>query len=159
LLAQWSKWNLRQKWMGEDGFDYMNGLAKIKIPALILAGGTDDIAPVSGCKKLYEALGSEDKTWLVCSIANSFSKDFTHCELIHGEAAKNGIFPQVGQWLMKRNSILKDSKLPNKKTGKKAQQSPTSLGGISNQQTVPGVGPNYQPWKLNGGPRKCKGNY
>ena len=51
LLAQWSKWNLRQKWMGEDGFDYMSGLAKIKIPALIFAGSNDDIAPVSGCKK------------------------------------------------------------------------------------------------------------
>lgn len=105
LLAQWSKWNLRQKWMGEDGFDYMNGLAKINIPALILAGRNDEIAPVSGCKKLYEALGSEDKTWLVCSISNNFSKDFTHGKLIHGEAAKNEIFPKVGEWLMKRNSI------------------------------------------------------
>ena len=110
LLAQWSKWNLRQKWMGEDGFDYMSGLGKIKIPALILAGSNDDIAPVSGCKKLYEAIGSADKTWLVCSISNSFSKDFTHGKLIHGEAAKNEIFPQVGEWLKKRNAILKDSR-------------------------------------------------
>jgi oxygen-independent coproporphyrinogen-3 oxidase len=110
LLAQWSKWNLRGKWMGEDGFDYMNGLAKIKIPALIFAGSNDDIAPVSGCKKVYEAIGSVDKTWLVCSISNHFSKDFTHGKLIRGEAAKNEIFPQVGEWLKKRNAILKDSR-------------------------------------------------
>jgi hypothetical protein len=38
------------------------------------------------------------------------------------------------------------------KERKKNQRSPTSLGGISNQQTDPEVGPNYQPGKLNGGP-------
>jgi len=109
LLAQWSKWNLRQKWMGEDGFDYMNGLAKINIPALSLAGSNDNIAPVSGCRKVYEALGSADKTWLVCSISNNFSKDFTHGQLIYGKAAKYEIYPRIGEWLMKRNDRLKDS--------------------------------------------------
>ncbi len=40
------------------------------------------------------------------------------------------------------------------KEEKKDQRSPTSLGGISNQQTDPGAGPNYQPGKLNGGQGK-----
>ncbi|MBW2606775.1 MAG: hypothetical protein JRD05_03970 [Deltaproteobacteria bacterium] len=40
------------------------------------------------------------------------------------------------------------------KERKKNQRLPTSLGGISNQQTNPRAGPNYQPGKLNGGQAK-----
>ena len=43
-------------------------------------------------------------------------------------------------------------RIEHQKRGKKDQRSPTSLGGISNQQTDPEVGSNYQPGKLNGRP-------
>lgn len=99
LLAQWSVWNLRGQWLGKDGFDYLGGLDSIGVPALIMAGGNDIIAPVSGCEKVFKALGSKDKSWTVCSKAEGFSKDFTHGQLIRGKAARAQVFPIVGDWI------------------------------------------------------------
>ncbi len=55
------------------------------------------------------------------------------------------------------SQILRDpyfSGSNTKREEKKDQRSPVSLGGISNQQTDPGTGSNYQLWKLNSGPGK-----
>ncbi len=103
LLAQWSKWNLNKKWLGTDGLDYLAALTNITTPALMIAGGNDNIAPVTGCRKLYNALGSSDKGWLVYDKGTGFSKDFSHGQLIRGSAAREEVFPRIGQWLKERN--------------------------------------------------------
>ena len=105
LLAQWSRWNLSQKWKGVDGFDYMAALKSITTPALIVAGANDDIAPPSGCRKFFDALGGESNSWLLCGTANGFSKDYTHGQLIRGRAAKAEIFPKVSNWLAEQSLI------------------------------------------------------
>ncbi len=102
LLAQWSVWNLRGQWLGKDRFDYLAGLDSIDIPALIMAGGNDSIAPVSGCQKVFNALGSQDKSWKVFSKEQGFSKNFTHGQLIRGKAARAEVFPMVGDWISQR---------------------------------------------------------
>ena len=104
LLAQWSKWNIKKKWQGGDGFDYMSGLSTLTVPALMLAGSKDDIAPTTGCKKFFDAMGSDDKSWLVFSQANGHSKDFTHGQLIRGSAAQQDVYPHISDWITKRNS-------------------------------------------------------
>ena len=102
LLAQWAVWNLQGQWLGKDGFDYLAGLGSIGIPALMMAGGNDNIAPVSGCLKVFKALGSEDKSWRVCSTAEGFTKEFTHGQLIRGKAARAEVFPMVEEWISHR---------------------------------------------------------
>lgn len=99
LLAQWSKWNLMKKWVGKDGFDYLAALSSVTTPAFIIAGGNDDIAPATGCKKFYDQLQSEDKNWLVCNKQQGFSKDFSHGQLVRGSAARSELFPLIAQWL------------------------------------------------------------
>ncbi len=105
LLAQWARWNISQKWRGADGFDYLKALSELTLPALILAGGNDDIAPPSGCKKIFTQLGSHDKSWQVFSIANGFSKDYSHGQLIRGSAAKKEVFVKIADWLQRRNQV------------------------------------------------------
>jgi poly(3-hydroxyalkanoate) synthetase len=95
---------MRQRWLGSDGFDYMAALAHLTIPALMIAGGNDSIAPASGCRKFFNALGSTDKTWLLCAEMSGFSKDFSHGELVIGREARAELFPRVGEWLRVRNS-------------------------------------------------------
>jgi len=112
LLAQWSRWNISKKWHGVDGFDYMLGLEALTLPALIMAGGDDDIAPQSGCEKLFTALGSTDKSYQVFSKANGFSKDFTHGQMIRGGAAKREVFVLIGDWLLQRNNHRQLNKMP-----------------------------------------------
>ncbi|MEH6347246.1 MAG: alpha/beta fold hydrolase [Bermanella sp.] len=105
LLAQWSRWNLSQKWKGADGFDYMSALKLIKTPTLIIAGANDDIAPPTGCRKFFDALGGEGNSWLLCGTANGFSKDYSHGQLIRGRAAKAEVFPRVSNWLIEQSLI------------------------------------------------------
>ena len=62
------------------------------------------IAPASGCRKFFDALGSTDKTWLLCAETVGFSKDFSHGELVIGREARAELFPRVGEWLGLRNS-------------------------------------------------------
>ncbi len=55
------------------------------------------------------------------------------------------------------SQILRDPYFSGQNTKReknKDQRSPASLGGISNQQTDPGSGSNYQPGKLNSGTDK-----
>ncbi len=105
LLAQWAVWSLQEKWLGADGFDYLAALSAIEIPALIIAGGADRIAPASGCRKFFDQLGSADKSWVLCSAQMGFSKDFSHGQLIRGRAARNEVFPKVLDWLLERNKL------------------------------------------------------
>lgn len=104
LLAQWAEWNLDGTWKGGDGFDYMAGLSGVRVPVLMVAGAGDDIAPVSGCEKVYTALGSADKSFVACSVANGFSRDYTHGRLIYGRGATGEIYPKIKAWLEKRNA-------------------------------------------------------
>ncbi len=105
LLAQWAVWSMQEKWLGADGFDYLTALSAIKIPALIMAGGADRIAPASGCRKFFDQLGSADKSWVLCSAKQGFSKDFSHGQLIRGRAARQEVFPKVLDWLKQHNHV------------------------------------------------------
>ncbi len=102
LLAQWSTWNLAGRWLGADGFDYLPALAQIHIPLLCIAGGADDIAPATGCRRLFDAIGSHDKTWVLCAKSKGFSKDFHHGSLVRGGSARREIDPILIEWLKPR---------------------------------------------------------
>jgi pimeloyl-ACP methyl ester carboxylesterase len=104
LLAQWFMWNVRQRWRGADGFDYLAALPALTLPTLMFAGGNDLIAPASGCRKFFDAMGSSDKTWLLCARSAGFSKDYSHADLVIGRPARAEIFPRVGRWLQERNN-------------------------------------------------------
>lgn len=92
LLVQWCQWNLSRCWKGADGFDYLKALEQIKVPSLVIAGGRDEVAPLDGCRKIYDALGGP-KTWHECAVKHGFSKNFSHSQMIRGDAARAEVFP------------------------------------------------------------------
>ena len=104
LLLQWTEWNMKQRWRGADGYDYMAALARLTVPAAVIAGGRDTIAPVAGCRAIYEAIGSSDKTWILCAESSGFSQDLAHAQLIRGTVAQNEVFPKLVEWLQERAS-------------------------------------------------------
>ncbi len=99
LLVQWGHWCIDERWYGKDGYDYMAGIGQIHFPFLACVGGNDIIAPESGCRKIFNAIGSKEKSWLLFSEENGYSKSFTHGQLVRGTAAKAEIFPQIVAWL------------------------------------------------------------
>ncbi len=103
LLAQWARWNLKRKWYGTDGLDYLAALEQVSIPVKIVAGARDQVAPADGCRAIFDALGGRDKTWVLCGTEAGFSRDFGHGELIRGQAAREELFPRMVRWLQERD--------------------------------------------------------
>lgn len=103
VLAQWAGWNLRRRWLSLDGYDYFSGLRRIQTPVLALVGGGDHLlAPESGCRALFEALGSRDKQIIKFSQANGHAEDYDHLSIVIGKSAPMEIWPAVESWLAER---------------------------------------------------------
>lgn len=103
IMEQWMRWNLRGRWWGDDGTDYFVGCRRLSMPVLALAGRGDRlIAPPRLCKDLLDALGSTDKTFIVCGRSEGFSEDFNHEGLLVSRAASVEVWPLVGDWLEAR---------------------------------------------------------
>jgi len=103
VMQQWYRWNLSGRWEGHDGFEYLNGLKVINRPCLTLAAANDNyIAPAQGCQRLHAHLGTEDKTFHVCSKRNGDTADFTHAQLIVSKEARSCVWPRIANWLNPR---------------------------------------------------------
>lgn len=103
VMNQWFGWNLRRRWVGKDGFDYLAALSGLEVPVLCLAGGGDHfIAPVAGCRRLFEAIGSFDKRLVLCARSEGFAEDYSHARIIASRAAQAEVWPQIAEWLAKR---------------------------------------------------------
>ena len=103
LMNQWFRWNMSGRWRGKDGFDYLEALREVRVPTLCMAGAGDDfIAPMAGCRRLFDALGSEDKTFVSCAKAEGFREDYSHTRLIASRSAREELWPRIAEWLTKR---------------------------------------------------------
>ncbi len=103
ILRQWFRWNLTRRWTGSDGFDYLSALSELAMPVLCLAGTGDRyIAPVRGCRRLFNALGATDKEWVLCGKSGGFSEDYGHARIVASRAAEREIWPRISEWLVAR---------------------------------------------------------
>ena len=103
ILSQWYRWNRTRRWTGRDGFDYLAALRDLTVPTLCLAGAGDRwIAPAPGCRRLFDALGSRDKEWILCAKSEGFTEDFGHARLIASRAAQREVWPRIRDWLVAR---------------------------------------------------------
>ena len=104
VVNQWFRWNWRRRWLGNDGFDYLEAAKGITVPTLWFAGAADRyIAPVRGCRRIYEALGSSDKEFVECGKASGFSEDYDHTRIIASRPARHEIWPWILRWLLQRD--------------------------------------------------------
>ncbi len=102
-MNQWFGWSWSGRWRGRDGFDYLAALKDLHLPALCISGAGDDfIAPVTGCQRLCDALGSTDKQHLQCGTATGFGEDYTHARLIASRRAREEVWPRLVTWLKAR---------------------------------------------------------
>jgi len=103
VMNQWFRWNWTGQWIGKDGFDYLQALERIEVPAICFAGGGDRfIAPYQGCRRLYNALGSLDKRMVFCAKSEGYGEDYSHARIIASRRAQQEIWPIIAEWLLKR---------------------------------------------------------
>lgn len=103
VMNQWFRWNWSRRWLGRDGFDYAEALGHVDVPTLVLAGAGDRfIAPVRGCQRLYDLLGSQDKRLVICGTSTGFAEDYGHTRIIASRAARQEIWPVILDWMRDR---------------------------------------------------------
>jgi oxygen-independent coproporphyrinogen-3 oxidase len=106
VVNQWFRWNWSGRWRGRDGFDYLAALRNVPTPALCFAGAGDRrIAPVEGCRRLFDALGGADKQLLVCGRAHGFAEDYDHARIVASRGARQEIWPRILGWLQERSAV------------------------------------------------------
>jgi oxygen-independent coproporphyrinogen-3 oxidase len=103
VMNQWFRWNWTRRWLGRDGFDYDTAMHEIDVPALCLAGAGDRfIAPVRGCRRLFDSLGSRDKRFVLCGMSDGFAADYDHTRIIASRTAGQEIWPVIATWMRDR---------------------------------------------------------
>jgi alpha-beta hydrolase superfamily lysophospholipase len=80
--------------------DYRRDMAKVRVPVLVVAGKTDQIAIVPAVKDGYRALGGE-KEWMLLSEENGVEADYGHLDYLIGERAAKELWAHVLAFLEK----------------------------------------------------------
>ncbi len=98
--AQFGAWIRAGRFESQDGsVDYRARLAAATVPALLLAGAADALAPPAAVAAAYEALGSPDKTYAVLGTATGCAADYGHGDLLLGRHAPEEVYPRIAGWL------------------------------------------------------------
>lgn len=99
-LLQYSDWLLNDVFRSLDQRrDYQAELGRVSVPTLFLAGARDVLAPPDAVKAAFEAVGSPDKRFVICSRAQKLSANYGHFDMLLGDAAEREIYPMVAEWL------------------------------------------------------------
>ncbi len=78
---------------------YREALGDVAVPMLFLAGRADRIAPADSVWSYYDAVGSDDKRFVVLSETNGFSGDYGHLDPGVGDRAQHEVYPLISDWL------------------------------------------------------------
>jgi len=79
--------------------DYLEALADVQIPLMVIAGRADNIAPVDRVLPYYQRAGSPEKSFVLAGRAAGFSADYGHMDLTLGDHAAEEIYPLIRDWI------------------------------------------------------------
>jgi len=90
----------RGMFLNESGNkSYLDSLRSVEQPTLVIAGRADRVAPPDRVFGFYDALGSQEKSFVIAGRATGFSVDYGHLDLPLGDRSKKEIFPLISDWL------------------------------------------------------------
>ena len=84
---------------GDKPVNYTSHLAEIKLPILLLCAKADNMSPEIAVQLAFHSVGSEDKTYRLFALANKYSADYGHCDLVTGVNARKEVYPAILEWL------------------------------------------------------------
>lgn len=99
-MLDFLRWKDRDRqWLGRDGRDYWGCVRAVTVPLLGFAGANDRMHPPGGCRVLFDAVGSEEKDWVLLGTQQGFSIDYGHVGMIASKAAGQEVWPRIERWL------------------------------------------------------------
>ena len=107
VVAQFARWAVEgQVRSGEDGpvgdrgYDFDEGLARVTTPTQLLAGTGDLLVPPRAVEHVHARLGAADKRYqLVGKSAGNAVEEYGHGDITIGDRVEEEVFPQVAEWL------------------------------------------------------------
>jgi hypothetical protein len=104
LVDQFGDWIRTGRMATRDGaIVYSERLGQVRLPLLLLAAARDLQRPPESVRAAFEVMGSDDKTFVRAGVAEGFSVDFGHDDLLAGLAAPRDVFPRIAAWLAERS--------------------------------------------------------
>jgi len=86
--------------LSADGaINYSANIPNVKANLLCLAGKLDNMAPPGSVLSIYHKAQSPDKTYRLFGIANGYSADYGHNDLLLGKKAPEEVYPYILSWL------------------------------------------------------------
>lgn len=84
---------------GDRAQNWWEGLRRVEIPLLAVAGAGDHQDPPAECRKLFEQFASQRRSWLCLGRESGFSEDYGHIEMLVSRAAQQEVWPLLADWL------------------------------------------------------------
>ncbi len=99
-ILEFYRWKGPQPcWETRGGRSYWEGVRGITVPLLAFGAAADTNDPWPGCKELFDAVGSADKTWVLLGEDQGFSHDYQHVEMIIGKDARAEVWPRIAGYV------------------------------------------------------------
>jgi lysosomal acid lipase/cholesteryl ester hydrolase len=99
--------------LSADGrIDYAARLGGVTVPTLLVAGDADIMSDVPSTELMYKILGSPDKTLARYGKAEGHFADYGHCDLVWSRYAPTEVFPDLIDWLDRRQPASPSSQSP-----------------------------------------------
>lgn len=84
--------------------NYSANLSGINVPILCLGGLDDNMAHVMSIHYAYEKVSSSDKSMRIFCLANGYSANYGHNDLLLGKKAPDEVYPYILKWLEHRGT-------------------------------------------------------
>ena len=88
----------------DGGVRYLDGLAHVGTPMLVVAGTLDRQCPPDAAQRTVDALGSPHKRLAVFGRAEGHADDYGHFDLLVGERARSEVWPVIEEWLVRNDA-------------------------------------------------------
>lgn len=99
LVLESLRWHGLFGRFGDRETDWWAGLAKVEVPVLAVAAAGDFQDPEWACRKLFDQIGSGQRTFLCLGREQGFSDNFDHVQMLVSKSAQREVWPLVAGWL------------------------------------------------------------
>lgn len=98
-------WKQSGQWRSLQGEEYDRGLEGLQLPVFAAGASADTMDPPKGCRELFEAIGSDAKTFRELGKANGYRRDYQHVDMLIGPHAEAEVWPELRHWLDGLNQV------------------------------------------------------
>lgn len=98
-MLEFIRWKTRA-FCTSDGRSYAEGLAQVRVPLLAFGADGDKNDPLEGCRALFQAVGSADKTFVALGKRHGLAHDYDHAGMVVSKPARAEVWPRVRDWLL-----------------------------------------------------------